>query len=718
MQSLKKKLPFLLAIHLPWQCTFADEKMALFDESNLFDDIPLAVTASRLHQPLTETPVSMTLIDRDLIEASGALEIVDVLRLVPGMQVTYGDGSYPIVTYHGLSDEWSRRLQVQVDGRSIYMPLFSSVDWLNQAIALDDVQRIEVIRGSNAPVYGSNAFIGVINIITRQPFQDRGASIRAHVGSNDRGKVTEAWRNDELGTLQKNLDNQSLYLRYGDQAQGWDYRISGRQKEEDGFARRDDSVSIRSLSLHAQKQVNLNNTIDVQVGYSHGTTGAGSVDGGTILDPIRDRDVTTHYQYITWNHAPNPTREFNFRLYHNAYKQDDSYSTGLLSEALSELSGSTVTSAMVENLFPPLSTDEEVFIAFNHGIARRYDAEFQHTEYLNNDLTFLWGLGVRRDALKSRYLLGRDAFVTDVSKRLFGHVHWRGTQRMTFGGGVMLERNSIIGSHASSRVGATYALTRKQSLRAALTRGQRTPSLLEKNIHHAAQYADGTEIVVLRINDDNLMAEQITNYEVGYHAELDNDLSLDGKVFNEKFRRLIYTGSDWGYTQPTPVVNGDALENPFITYNGTDARAKGYEFQIKKQTRHTLISLQYSRVILEATHKRYINLEPGDSKYEGSSTAYQHLDDAAPRHTISTLVSHRFGRMFRLGVAFFRHSKMRWIGDGDRLPDYNRWDANMRWKFKNSSIALIGQNLFDDYQEFRRSNDFERRAFLQVSANF
>lgn len=137
-----------------------------------FGDLPIVLSATRLSQPLTEVPVAITVIDREMIEASGARELADVFRLVPGFVVGSVNGHQRMVGYHGLLDAFNRRMQVLVDGRSVYTSTFGGVRWTDLSLALEDIERIEVVRGPNAATYGPNSFLGVISIKTRHALED------------------------------------------------------------------------------------------------------------------------------------------------------------------------------------------------------------------------------------------------------------------------------------------------------------------------------------------------------------------------------------------------------------------------------------------------------------------------------------------------------------------------------------------------------------------
>ena len=178
----KLLLPLVLLLLAAPQCHGQDYPLVsdaagnsvIESEEDFLADIDTVISATRIRQPLTESPASITVIDRDMIVASGAIEVADVLRLVPGIQVAYPQGNQLAVTYHGYGDAFPRDMQVLIDGRSIYQPSFADVEWLFLGVTLEDIERIEVIRGPNTPFDGSNAVAGVINIITKHTVDTQG----------------------------------------------------------------------------------------------------------------------------------------------------------------------------------------------------------------------------------------------------------------------------------------------------------------------------------------------------------------------------------------------------------------------------------------------------------------------------------------------------------------------------------------------------------------
>jgi len=147
-------------------------------------DLPQVLTATRLKQSPAAVPGSMTVLDSALIRASGARDIPELLRLVPGMMVGYGAGNQPTVNYHGSNVNEARRMQVLIDGRSVYRAGLATVDWSDIPLALEDIDRIEVFRGPNTVSYGANALMAVVNILTRNPADSHGTRLKVTRGQN------------------------------------------------------------------------------------------------------------------------------------------------------------------------------------------------------------------------------------------------------------------------------------------------------------------------------------------------------------------------------------------------------------------------------------------------------------------------------------------------------------------------------------------------------
>ncbi len=156
-------------------------------EREFLAEFPTVLSASRLRQNVAETPQAVTVIDQETIRASGVRELPELFRMVPGFNVSYAThvkGLQPIVSYHGFGREFFSRLQVLIDGRSMNNATLGGVDWNDFPLALDDIERIEVVRGPSTASHGIGAFLGTINFVSKHPSLQRGAFASVNAGND------------------------------------------------------------------------------------------------------------------------------------------------------------------------------------------------------------------------------------------------------------------------------------------------------------------------------------------------------------------------------------------------------------------------------------------------------------------------------------------------------------------------------------------------------
>ncbi|MCF5019917.1 TonB-dependent receptor plug domain-containing protein, partial [Pseudomonas lactis] len=271
-------------------CAQADD---LFLDSQ---PLPQVLTATRLKQSAAAVPGSMTVIDSELIKASGARDISELLRLVPGMMVGYTSGNQVSVNYHGTSASDARRMQVLIDGRSVYRAGLATVDWSDIPVAMEDIERIEVFRGPNTVSYGANALMAVVNILTRSPANSHGSRvkvIRGERGINDfYASQGVGW---ETGDLRLSLS--------GQQDAGFDSDAAG--------ADRRDGRRLNRFSLAVSQTLNAQQSLDWQLNVKEGTNQrpytytpvfAGITEGGSNSD-VTAKDYAGS---LRWNFDFNP----------------------------------------------------------------------------------------------------------------------------------------------------------------------------------------------------------------------------------------------------------------------------------------------------------------------------------------------------------------------------------------------------------------------------
>lgn len=203
---------FVLA---PRSASLMAQQSLPLSEDDCWGEVPVVMSAIRIAQPVTDAPVAVTVIDRRMIDASGAREIPEFFRMVPGFIVGYHDVHTPSVSYH------------MSDGRSIYTTAIGAVPWMTLFVTMDDIERIEVVRGPNTASYGTSSFLAVISIITREALLDRGISVKTNLG------------NDGV---------RELCLRHGGVGK-FDYRVGAGFIGDDGFDNRLDYKRTQLASL-------------------------------------------------------------------------------------------------------------------------------------------------------------------------------------------------------------------------------------------------------------------------------------------------------------------------------------------------------------------------------------------------------------------------------------------------------------------------------------
>jgi iron complex outermembrane receptor protein len=136
--------------------------------ASLEDLMNIQVTSvSRKEQSLSKAASSVYVITQDDIRHSGATNVPDLLRMVPGVDVARINANTWAISIRGFNSRYSGKVLVLVDGRTVYTPLFSGVYWDQQTMPLENIDRIEVIRGPGGTVWGANAMNGVINVISK-----------------------------------------------------------------------------------------------------------------------------------------------------------------------------------------------------------------------------------------------------------------------------------------------------------------------------------------------------------------------------------------------------------------------------------------------------------------------------------------------------------------------------------------------------------------------
>jgi iron complex outermembrane receptor protein len=662
----------------------ADSGTALESEQDFVGAIDTVISATRIRQPLTESPSSVTIIDREAIVASGAVEIADVLRLVPGILVAYPQGNQLAVSYHGFDDAFPRSMQVLIDGRSIYQPSFADVDWLFLGIELEDIERIEVIRGPNSPLFGSNSVAGVINIITRLPWQDRGTAARLTAGD---------------------LNTRHGMLRHGGRQGALDYRATLSYQENSGFRgdlnSTNDGRELGGVSLRAVWNPRPRDEFDFQLGLASGDLGGGAEPQH---DPVpHDKHVLSDYQYVSWRRALADEAELRWQFYRNGYNSDDDY-RDTLAHAYNQ------PDALIQMVLGTAPGASANFGLYDYR-GQRYDTELQYTSPQRGRLRGVVGAGLRLNRLKSEVLTNQDQWIDEWSQRVFANLSYRATDKLLLNFGAMAENSDEFGAYLSPRVAANWLFDPQHSLRVSYARAKRNPSLVEGNFNNVYELDDGTPYLIDFLSGDP-GPETLTSIELGLTGYwLQRRLLVDFKLFREKTDDRIRFVEDLSVPQPQPNnVDYSALFPVSTLINDGFTTVEGAELQLKYQAGpRDFISYQVAR--LDTDFFLSVQRNP--------DVMLRQPENTAPRYVVSLLASKTLPRGFEASAAWYRVSKMVWLGDGDRIKAYNRTDARVarRWRSAGTELMLeaIVQNLGNDYVTFRDENFFETRAYLRIS---
>ena len=635
-------------------------------ENDYLKSIPQAVSATRQNLALSHSPSSVTIISRDMIEAMPTDNLAELLKLVPGFQVFFANGSIQAVTANGQSDRFPRRLEIRVDGRTVYTPINSSVSWESLALDPNDISHIEVVRGSNIAAYGANAAQGAINIFTRDPLSSRGTELRLTGGD---------W------------DTQNIALRHATSFGGNALTLRAKYRQNTGFDKLDDQSYVDSLALQGVYAQNFNNEIRWELGYSDGNFGFGD---GDHPDEFIDEDIDTHWLALEWQHRQ-ADHLITTRLSANMGVYDHSR-TGLLSEAL-DLTPDQL------GLYFPGALDRLIELEVGKREYRQYDFELEHSFTLTRQSHFLWGFGARHQAVKAPNEFSNGSYENSDSLFIFGNLQWRFNPSLSGNLGMFGEQNNQSKAELSPRLSLNYQLTPQQHLRLSGSVARRLPSLYERERLIQQEILPGTVADLTYISDPDLGAEKFQTYELGYLGYwLDGRLSIDYRLFRE----YMDDGIDY-VKYPYPD-----LDDKFrLLENIAQYRMSGYETQIQWRPEATwLVSFQYANVRIDGTI-----VHPDKTTQ---------LSKRTPQHTGSLLVNKQLPGGWSISGTAFHHARVSWRGGSKTIPGWHRYDLKVgkSWRIAGKRVELAGiaQNVTnEEYLEYQDGNIFGRHILVQLN---
>jgi len=563
--------------------------------------------------------------------------------MVPGLEVAQIDQNKWAIGSRGFNGRFDNKLLVLIDGRSVYTPLFSGVYWNVQDVVLEDVDRIEVIRGPGATLWGANAVDGVINIITKSAKATQGGLVSAGAGSQEATAET---------------------VRYGSKVKdNTYYRVYG--KYYDWYPSIDPTGTTASDGWHALR-------------------GGFRLDSNaTTRDSITVQGDIYHDNFGETLTVPSLTSPTLWSTYPNNGYESGGDLLGRWNHSFSRSSTSLQMYYDRTNISDPTVFGDHESV---------YDIDFQHDIHLGESQELVWGLGYRsiQDSNGSSFTVALQpahsslnqysAFLQDEVSLLDNRMH------VTVGS--KFEHNPFTGFEFEPNVRVLGTLTNKQSVWAAVSRAVRTPALTEEGLQlNEAVIPPGVPplnsplpVVEAIFGSRQFGSEDLLAYEVGYRVQATNSFSLDVAAFYNNYTNLRSAEPGAPILVGSPVPSYVVL--PFVASNKMSGGTYGIEpFAEWKILPRWKLMGSYSFLRMNI-HKNADSLDPTPDLPNGES----------PRH------QYYFRSSLDLPKNFEQDLMLRYVDKLPSLsiPSYYSLDLHIGWKpISQIQLSFGAQNLLN-----------------------
>ncbi len=502
------------------------------DNLQSLESVPLAnlgnivTSVSKKPEDSFRSPAAIFVITNEDIKLSGATHVAEVLRIVPGLDVARIDSSNWAISSRGFNDLFANKLLVLIDGRTIYTPLFSGVYWDIQNIPLEDIDRIEVIRGPGAALWGANAVNGIINIITKNASETQGVYASTVAGNEDRSLTT---------------------LRYGGKL------------GDSGYYRSYAQCDFRDSTTTVDGADGGNDWHNLKAGF-RGDWAPSDTRKITVQGDAYDSDINLDLSVPSFS---DPTGVL--------FRHDTIRSSGFnLLGRWNEQHSSTIQSTL-QAYFDHQSPDYSSL----HQDIGTIDVDYQTEWKINDRHDLMWGAGTRfvSDELTGSFDIGvpreihnyniLSAFAQDqvgiIPETLY----------LTLGS--KLEHNSFSGFEIEPSVRLAWSVDNRQTLWTAVSRAVRTPSIIEESSTiNALTIEPG--VIAQQQSNPNFDSEDLVAYEVGYRIKPAQSVSLDTAVFYNHYQNLAT------FEPGEPIVSEEGgVFVPFQISNLGKGHAYGFE---------------------------------------------------------------------------------------------------------------------------------------------
>lgn len=436
------------------------------------------ITASRGAQKLSEAPNAVYVLTAEDIKRSGAVDIPEVLRMVPGIDVTAIYGNSYAVSTRGFNDRFAQRMLVMIDGRTIYVTFFGGVFWENEEVFLEDIERIEIIRGPGGTMWGANSVNGVINIITKDPEAERGLMVTGKAGSKDFRETVTRY-SDSLS------DKLSISL-------------TGGYREDEGTRGVHDHRRVPKVTGRAKYKLSDHTTLHFFAGANESRIGLDVTNYTTRTDA----HVRNSYEMIRLEHRFSDTSQLQLQAYHN-------YAAG----------NSKDKALQVEE--------------------RKSGTEFQHSFAFGERHRIVWGAHYRNAQINSTFLKPQNdhddltgGFVQDTIMVL---------DNLHLIAGIKYERNSFTGGDWSPRSSILYSPSANHHLRFSFSQSYRTPGFFENSaltLRTLPAPLPALPFALVKGNS-HMDAEELTAYELGYRTTLFRKIGFNVELYYNDINDVI-----------------------------------------------------------------------------------------------------------------------------------------------------------------------------------
>jgi len=505
-------------------------------EMDIEDLMNIQITSvSKKAQRVKAVAAAVFVITSEDIRRSGLHSLPEILRLAPGVQVAQIDSGSWAISIRGFNDEFSNKLLVLVDGRSIYDELFGGIFWDLQETLIDTIERIEVIRGPGAAIWGTNAVNGVVNIITKSSEATQGAMIEAGGGSQT-----------EVNTG----------MRYGGKiGSNATYRVVAHYGNQGSFALNDPLVTSRGWA---------NQKLGFRMDWKPTPQDTLMFSGSGY---VSDRGHTVQ--------TPSPQNPFPpvFDIRENFNTAD---AEGRWQHVFSDNSS-------IETRVSWTHTHREDY--YDPSASNKVDFDFQHhVAFGRNDL--IWGVNVRNatytmlpGGAPTYRVIPTDSSV-DAYAGFFEDEFALMQDKLYFVAGMQVSHNQFTGIEVQPTGRLIWTPAKKLSSWAAVSRAVRTPTILERGFDALAKAFPAQPPLfglVELIGSPKFRSEPMTSYELGQRIEIGNRVSLDASAFMSFYQRLE-TGVSPPIEFVPPSAAGPAhLLSKILYTNSRYGQAEGVE---------------------------------------------------------------------------------------------------------------------------------------------